>query len=280
VRKALALISFVFAMSVPTMAQTKQQPIRVKCGGSAYTDSKGQAWATDFDFSGGMVSQTTGPVSGTTDAPLFQGGRMPDDNSPLVYTFTVANGAYHVNLYFTELNKNDDFVGGRVFNVKTQGNVVLQNLDVFKTVGAGAALVKGVEVAVTNGQLKIELDNVAGHDRGKVTAIEITQNAPSPQLTLNFVHPDGTPVAGTLNYTMATSALKLGGNTPLTNGEATCVLFSDPAAMGLSGQIQLTLSLTDTAGHTLWQIGMTMDPTNVNFGAVQSSSLNVVVQKL
>jgi Malectin domain len=280
VRKALALVSFLFVMSLPVNAQTKQPAIRVKCGGSAYTDSKGQAWATDYDFSGGMVSQTIGSVGGTTDPALFQNGRMPDDTNPLVYTFAVANGAYHVNLYFSELNTGDDFVGGRVFNVKTQGNVVLQNLDVFKTVGAGTALIKGVDIAVTNGQVKIELDNIAGHDRGKVTAIEITQNGAAPQLTLNFVHPDGTPVVGTLNYTMATSALKLGGNTPLTNGEATCVLFSAPGAMGLVGQITLTLSLTDTAGHTLWQIGMTMDPTSVNFGAVESSSLNVVVQKL
>lgn len=280
VRKALALASLIFVMSLPARAQTQQQPIRVKCGGSAYTDSKGQAWATDYDFSGGLVSVTTGGVGGTPDQALFQTGRMPDDTNPLVYTFPVANGSYHVNLYFTELNPDNDFVGGRVFNVKTQGNVVLQNLDIFKTVGPHTALIKGVDIAVTNGQVKIELDNIAGHDRGKVTAIEITQNSASPQLTLNFVHPDGTPVAGTLNYTMATSALKLGGNTPLTNGEATCVLFSDPSAMGLNGQITLTLSLTDTAGHTLWQIGMTMDPTSVNFGAVQSSSLNVVVQKL
>ena len=279
-RKALALISFVFFLCLPVKAQAQQQPIRVKCGGSAYTDSKGQAWVTDYDYSGGLVSQTTGSVSGTTDPALFQNGRMPDDTNPLVYTFPVANGAYHLNLYFTELNTGDDYVGGRVFNVKTQGNVVLQNLDIFKTVGAATALIKGVDIAVTNGQVQIELDNIPGHDRGKITAIEITQNGASPQLTLNFVHMDGTPVVGTLNYTMATSALKLAGNTPLTNGEATCVLFSAPAAMGLVGPITLTLSLTDSAGHTLWQIGMTMDPTSVNFGAVQSSSLNVVVQQL
>jgi hypothetical protein len=46
------------------------------------------------------------------------------------------------------------------------------------------------------------------------------------------------------------------------------------------GQIQLTLSLTDSTGNILWQIVMSMDPTSVNFGAVQSSSLNVVVQKM
>ena len=38
--------------------------------------------------------------------------------------------------------------------------------------------------------------------------------------------------------------------------------------------------LRDNAGHTLWQVGMTMDPTTVNFASVQSSSLSVVVQKL
>jgi malectin (di-glucose binding ER protein) len=279
VRKALALVSFLILSSVPAKAQT-QQPIRVKCGGAAYTDSKGQAWATDYDFSGGMVSEMTGPVSGTADPALFQHGRMPNDTSPLVYSFPVANGAYHANLYFTELNSGDDFVGGRVFNVKLQGVVVIQNLDIFATVGAGAALIKGVDFAVTNGQATIELDNIPGHDRGKVTAIEITSNGASPQLTMTFVHPDGTPVVGTLNYTMATSQVKLGGNTPLTNGQATCVLFAAPQIMGLVGQIQLTLSLTDNTGKTLWQIGMTMDPTSVNFGSVESTSLNVIVQKM
>jgi hypothetical protein len=227
-----------------------------------------------------MVSEMTGPVSGTADPALFQHGRMPNDTSPLVYSFPVANGAYHANLYFTELNPADDFVGGRVFNVKLQGMVVIQNLDIFATVGAGAALIKGVDFAVTNGQATIELDNIPGHDRGKVTAIEITSNGASPQLTMTFVHPDGTPVVGTLNYTMTTSQVKLGGNTPLTNGQATCVLFAAPQIMGLVGQIQLTLSLTDNTGNTLWQIGMTMDPTSVNFGSVQSTSLNVIVQKM
>ena len=278
-RKALALVSFLILSSVPAKAQT-QQPIRVKCGGAAYTDSKGQAWATDYDFSGGMVSEMTGPVSGTADPALFQHGRMPNDTSPLVYSFPVANGAYHANLYFTELNSGDDFVGGRVFNVKLQGVVVIQNLDIFATVGAGAALIKGVDFAVTNGQATVELDNIPGHDRGKVTAIEITSNGASPQMTMTFVHPDGTPVVGTLNYTMTTSQVKLGGNTPLTNGQATCVLFAAPQIMGLVGQIQLTLSLTDNTGNTLWQIGMTMDPTSVNFGSVQSTSLNVIVQKM
>jgi len=282
VRKALALIAFGFMACASAHAQT--QAIRVKCGGPAYSDSKGQAWAADKNFNGGLVSTVGGPVSGTTDPTLFQDGRMAGDTGPLVYSFPVANGSYHANLYFAELYNSDAFVGGRVFNVKVEGTTVLQNFDIFKTVGANTALVKGVDFAVTNGAATIELDNVPGHDRGKIAAIEITSNSTtstgtSPTLTLNFTYPDGTPVAGTLNYAVSNSSLKLSGNVPLTNGQATCMLFTSPQALGLTGQFNVTLSLTDTASHSLWQITLSMDPTSVSFGSVESSTLNVVVQK-
>jgi hypothetical protein len=277
-RKITIGFLYLLLACLPCVAQT--QPIRVKCGGTAYTDFKGQAWAADYDNNGGLVSHTVGPVSGTSDAALYQHGRMPTDTAPLIYAFSVPNGAYHVNLYFAELNPGDEHLGGRVFNVKLQGKVVIQDLDIFKTVGANAALIEGEDIAVTDGAAQIELDNVPGHDRGKVTAIEITQTQPASELVMNFVYPDGTPVNGTLSYTMSTSALKLGGNAPLVNGQASCVLFAAPQILGLVGQIQLNLSLTDSAGHQLWQIAMTMDPTNVNFGSIQTSSLSVTVQKL
>ena len=276
--KLIGFLSLLFFVSLPATAQT-QQPIRVKCGGAAYVDSKGQTWAADYGFSGGVVSTTTGTVNGTSDPALFQTGRWSNTNTPpLIYTFPVNNGSYHVNLYFAELYGGDEHVGGRVFNVKLQGNTIFQDLDVFAAAGAHTALIKGADIGVTNGAVHIELDNIADH--AKVEAIEILPNGPAPELQLTFVYPDGTPVSGTLNYSIATSALKLGGNTPLTNGQATCVLFTAPQQMGLVGQFQLNLSLTDTAGHTLWQLGMAMNPTSVNFGSVQSSSLTVVVQKL
>lgn len=280
-RKALALIIFVLATCGMAHAQTAA--VRVKCGGPAYTDSKGQVWSADMDSNGGLVSTVTGPVSGTNDPTLFQDGRMPSDTAPLVYTFPVANGSYHANLYFAELYDGDAFAGGRVFNVKVEGTTVLQNFDIFAAAGANAALIKGVDFAVTNGSATIELDNVPGHDRGKIAAIEILSNATSsgtqPQLTLNFTYPDGTPVQGTLNYAVTAGTVKLSGAVPLQNGQATCTLFNSPSALGLTGQFNVTLSLTDNASHTLWQITLTMDPTNVSLAAVQASTLNVTVQK-
>jgi hypothetical protein len=277
-RTTIGFFLFLFLASLPAAAQT-QQPIRIKCGGAAYTDSKHQNWAADSDNNGGLVSQLTGPISGTQDPALFQSGRMAPDTGPLIYTFPVANGAYHLNLYFAELNPADDHAGGRMFNVKVQGSVVMPELDVFSLVGANAALIKSRDVAVSDGSLQIEFDNLPGHDRGKVTAIEITQTQPAPELSMKFVYPDGTPVSGMLSYTMATSVLKVGGSTPLVNGQASCVLFGAPQILGLAGQIQLHLSLVDSIGHTLWTIGMTLDPTSVNFGLIQSSSLDVIVQK-
>ena len=280
-RKALALT--ILALATCGMAHAQTTAIRVKCGGPAYSDSKGQAWSADMDFSGGLVSAVTGPVSGTTDPALFQDGRMPSDTAPLVYTFPVANGSYHANLYFAELYSGDAFVGGRVFNVKVEGTTVLQNFDIFAAVGANTALIKGVDFAVTNGAATIELDNVPGHDRGKIAAIEILSNSTTtgaqPSLTLNFTYPDATPVQGTLNYAVSSGTVKLSGAVPLQNGQATCMLFNSPSALGLSGQFNVTLSLTDNASHTLWQITLTMDPTNVSLTGVESSTLNVVVQK-
>jgi hypothetical protein len=281
VSKIIAILSFVFLLCLPAAAQT-QQPIRVKCGGPGLTDSKGQVWSADFGFNGGTVSQAQGTVSGTSDPALYQHGRLSSSNTPpLIYTFPVADGSYHVNLYFAELFSGDDHAGSRVFNVKLQGSTVFQNLDVFAAAGANAALIKSADITVTNGAVQIELDTLAA-DHSKIEAIEIIPNsaASGPQMQLNFAYPDGTPVTGTLNYTVATSLLKLGGSSPLSNGQATCILFTSPQVMGLVGQFQLNLSLTDNSGHTLWQVAMTMDPTSVNFGAVQSSSLSVVVQKL
>jgi len=282
VRKALALSVLMLAACGMAHAQTA---VRVKCGGPALTDSKGQAWSADKDFNGGLVSTGSGPVAGTTDPALFQEGRMSPDSGPLVYTIPVANGSYHVNLYFAELYSGDAFVGGRVFNVKVGGTTVLQNFDIFAAAGASTALVKGVDFAVTNGAATIELDNVPGHDRGKIAAIELISNAPGtstgtqPTLTLDFKYPDGTAVAGTLNYAVSAGTVKLSGAVPLNNGQATCQLFNSPSALGLTGQFNVTLSLTDSSNKSLWQITLTMDPTNVSLGSVESSTLNVVVQK-
>lgn len=277
-RKILCVFAFMVAFCFPK-AVLAQSPIRVNCGGASYTDSKGQVWQTDAGFNWGNVSSIPAVVSGTSDQGLFQQGRYnPNFSAGMVYAFAVPNGQYHVNLYFAETYSATQAKGARVFNVKMQGAAVFSNLDIFALAGANTALVKSADITVSNGQVSIEFDNLV--QTAKVNAIEILPVASGPSLLLNFTYPDGTPVPGNLAYTVTSSLLSFQGSSPLNNGQAKCIIYSNPSALGISAQFTVNLSLTDTAGHTLWQLTVAMDPSQVNLGAVQSSALNVVVQKI
>ena len=274
--RILAFFLLSFFVCLGASAQT-QAPIRVVCGGKAYTDSKGNLWQADFGYNEGTISANANVIAGTTDPTLFHYGRWNGVvATPLVYTFPVSSGTYHVNLYFAETTGMT--TGARVFNVRMQGQLIFQNLDIYAAAGANTALVKGADISVTNGQLQIEFDNLVQNP--KINAIEIVQNTTAPELKMSFVYPDGTPVAGTLNYQINSTQLSMGGSTPLTNGAAACYMFSSPAALGLSGTIQVNLSLLNSAGHTLWQVNLALDPSSANFTSIMGSTLNVVVQKL
>jgi Malectin domain len=276
-KRFFCLLVFTLLAYWPAAAQT-QAPIRVNCGGPSYTDSSGNVWQADADFKGGSVSKTQAHVSGTSDPALFQDGRLNTASTPLLYSFPVADGKYHVNLYFAETNPSDQKMSARVFDVKMQGNYVFRNLDIFANAGADGALIKEADVSVTNGMLSVEFDNVIGD--ALIDAIEILPGTSGPILTLNFKYPDGTPVLGTLGYAVTSSLLSFQGSQALVNGSAQSALFANPSSLGISVQFSVKLSLTDNAGHTLWQLNLGMNPAQVNLGGVQSSSLNVVVQKM
>lgn len=274
-RRIVTFFVFSIFVCLGVSAQT-QVPIRVLCGGPAYTDSKGHLWKADFGYNNGTVSANANTIAGTTDPTLFHYGRWNGvATTPLTYTFTVPSGTYHVNLYFAETSGFT--TGVRVFNVRMQGQLIFQNLDIYAAAGANTALVKGADIAATNGQLQIEFDNMTQNP--KINAIEIVQTSTAPELKMNFAYPDGTPVAGTLNYQLISTQLSMGGSAPLVNGTAACYMFTSPSALGLSGTVQVSLSLQDTAGHTLWQINLALNPSTANLAAVLDSALNVVVQK-
>lgn len=265
------------ALGLQAAAQS-EAPIRVNCGGSSYTDSKGQAWQADTGFNTGSTFSTYTSISGTSDPTLFQTGRTNGSTSPMIYTFPVPNGNYHVNLYFAETFNRMSAVGRRVFTVKMQGNTVFPSLDIFAAAGADRALVEGIDIVVSNGEADIEFDNVVRS--ALINAIEILPiSNTSPAMTLNFVYPDGSAVSGTLSYTISSNLLSFRGSVPLVNGQAQCTLLTSPAVLGLNTQFQVNLSLTDSTGRALWQFTLGMNPSQINLGAVQSSAIKVVVQK-
>jgi len=277
--KVSRLVSLVVMALVPIAARAQQQPIRVNCGGPSYTDANKQLWQADTGYNTGETANMAAVITGTPNQALYQTQRFNADASiPLLYTFKVPNGAYHVNLYFAETWSPAMVTGARIFNVKLQGNPTFTALDVFAEAGANAPLIKGSDITVTNGAVAIEFDNVVQNP--EINAIEILPGSSGPQLSLNFKYPDGTVVAGTLNYTISSTLLSFQGSEPLVNGQVTCALFANPSTIGISTQFTITATLTDSAGHVLWDLNIGMNPSQVNLATVQNSALSVVVQKL
>jgi hypothetical protein len=277
VRKVLCLLLFGVSVCLPATAQT-QAPIRVNCGGAKYTDSKGNVWQADSGFKAGKAVNNNASITGTPDPTLFKTYHW----DPGAYSFQVQNGKYQINLFFVEATPADERSGARVFNVSVQGTIVFPSFDIFSEAGANAALIKTTTASVTNGTLTIGFGYGSGAEP-QVSAIEIlpaNQSVAGPTLMLSFKYPDGTAVSGALNYAVTSSLLSFHGTQSLVNGLAEADLFANPSAMGISAQFQVTLSLTDAAGHILWQMNLGMNPAQVNLGAVQSSVLNVIVQKM
>jgi chitodextrinase len=148
----------------------------VNAGGTQYTDSSGVGYQADANYSGGVTTKTTSPITGTTDSTVYQTQRYGNFS----YSVPITNGNYIVTLKFAETYWNS--TGSRTFNVRMQGNQVIANLDVFAHVGKNAAYDVTVPVNVTNGVLNINFTSLV--DNAIVSAIVIT-NAQTPAYAVN-----------------------------------------------------------------------------------------------
>lgn len=100
---------------------------------------------------GGRIAVFTNAIAGTDDASLYQTVRY--DVS--AYHLQIPDGPCNVTLKFCE--PHYDEAGKRVFDVKLQGKMVAQQLDVFARVGQNHALdLSFSDIEVTNGWLDID----------------------------------------------------------------------------------------------------------------------------
>ncbi len=173
-----------------------QATIRVNAGGNDYVDVNGNQWLADYGFNTGITWSTNDPISGTEDDPLFQTERWDNDNAPdLMYQFTVPNGSYTVNLYLADIYDGTAGVGLRQFDVRIEGELVFDNIDIYSEVGHDAALIKTSQVDVFDGQLNIEF--LQGVENPKIAAIEIVPaTAGEPQAPVAVAGADTTAAVG------------------------------------------------------------------------------------
>ena len=136
--------------------------LSINAGGKAVGDFD----ADSFHFGGNMYS-TKAAIAGTTADSLYQTERYGDFS----YKMAVENGVYDVTLKFAEIYWAK--AGARVFDVRAEGMVALENYDIFKEAGGkNIAVDETFSVTVKDGMLN--LDFLTEIDNAKVSAIDIS----------------------------------------------------------------------------------------------------------
>src|SRR5690606_12834410 len=124
--------------------------------GPAEVEKKGDVgWTknTECGFIDGTSSNysSTLHISGTEEDVIFQS----DQYEQVTYKVRLPHGNYDVKLLFAEKYFNSS--GSRVFDVYFEQNRVIENLDIYQSVGRDAALVKEItNVEVSDGVLDIQ----------------------------------------------------------------------------------------------------------------------------
>jgi len=168
---------------VALLADTWRQPAdgghqRINCGGNNVTLS--EPWCADTGFVGGRLftNNGLGPVAGTVDDELYETERSGTTAVPdhFAYSIPLLGGDYLVRLHFAEIfwgapGGAPGGVGKRVFDVTLEGQLVLDDYDIFADVGAATAVVHTYHRTVTDGSLDISFDSSV--DRPKVSGIEV-----------------------------------------------------------------------------------------------------------
>jgi chitodextrinase len=172
--------------------------LRMDVGSTVDTvDSLGNTWLADFGYNAGLLDSSSLNIAATDDDIIYRTRRYdgPSGNE-LKYTLPVANGDYELRLHFVETTSSFQSVGARVFDVKVQNQLALDNFDIFATAGYATALVVPVPVTVTDGNVVIEFLHIANMNNPTLAGIELYELEPPPPDTLAPTAPGSLAVTG------------------------------------------------------------------------------------
>lgn len=111
-------------------------------------------------------------INGTSTPQYFRSHRSAENKLSYKVTGLKAGKEYEILVGFSEIWKDNCFMGKRVMDLAINGELVESNLDVFKEVGCYAALVKSYVVAA-NGAGRLDIDFSASVEHPMVSYIEL-----------------------------------------------------------------------------------------------------------
>jgi len=226
---------------------------RINAGGPVYTDSLGNAWLADTQFTAGSTIAEGGTIAGTNDSTLYDTQRYGTNFS---YVLHVPAGSYQATLLFAETYSGDNAKGDRVFNVLVNGVTVISNLDVFATVGANTALNEVINnIAPLNGAVTIQFVGTTSTDtNAMVEALQLIPQPAAPTATKT-----STPTS-TFTNTATNTSTNTVTNTPTSTFTNTATFTSTPTST-------FTFTSTATATNT-----NTLVPPTATFAATATTT--------
>ena len=139
----------------------------LNAGGESYDDLLGNQWSASQGFSNGRTFSTANPIAQTEEDVLYQSEYYGRNIS---FQQELQNGSYDVTLKFAEIYFNQ--AGKRVFDVKIEDKLVLNDFDIYKrTGGTNIASDQTFQVEVNDGWLNI--DFLASVNNAKISGIVI-----------------------------------------------------------------------------------------------------------
>jgi hypothetical protein len=156
--------------------------LRVNSGGGAL--ALAETWCGDVAYTGGKPSTNSqvGNIAGTDDDELYRSERTSTTSDPKHFAYSVAAppGEYIVRLHFAEIffgapGGVAGAPGKRVFDVALEGQLVLDDLDLFVDPGPATAAMHTFHVGLADGALDVDFTSsvnrptVAGYEIVPVT---------------------------------------------------------------------------------------------------------------
>uniref|UniRef100_UPI00047BDC8D malectin domain-containing carbohydrate-binding protein n=1 Tax=Arenibacter latericius TaxID=86104 RepID=UPI00047BDC8D len=164
--------------------------IRINAGGSEIT-SEGNIFKADQYFVGGQSY-----TNSSAQVPLMYKTERSSPTLTFAYNIPLPNDDYTVILHFAEIYRGatgggTGGIGTRVFDVKIEDNLVLDNYDIYADVGPETVVKKTFPVTLTDGTLNLYFSALAadgGVDQPKISAIEIlTNNSQFPPINIDQI---------------------------------------------------------------------------------------------
>lgn len=253
-----------FSTPLPTLTPRPtpvvQSVWRVNCGGPALTDSQGQGWAADenFTLSGASSYSTGNPILNTPDQALYQTGKLWMNPSQGSYDFNVPDGQYQLTLKFSEYYCVA--AGQRVVNIAVNGLPVTQNFDIFASAGGQNKAFDLIfnNVSPQNGQIVVGFSPGNGSAPNPIiSAIQIIPQplTPTPTPFTPAPTPNAAPMTWNLCYSLSVTqslgvALDAQGNAYVADESAGRVDVFNP-----SGTPQSPIG----SGYLVQPIGVAVD---------------------